>query len=359
MKVQCRSYLKTVKSGSTLQGVSHVKLLMIPSCPFVQRVLIAMQLRKITETQIETEVIDLSKPPAELLKVNPTGSVPTLLNKSGAGFHESHAIMQFLDSLEAPGSKLFGSNPFDAARIQALLELNATRILGPIQQALYTKGNMNLLRSAANQLHSCFNHLDEALKSSGGPFLGGQELNALDISLAPFIVRLPFLFEIYPQIGRPTQGSKTEAYIAALRSNKCIVSAMPPEHAVKKSVEDFSTPSALLSDCISAPRTLLKDQKNAISNAADSLSLWKVEHDGKGFCLKTKLEFKSHAEAVAMLNWLHDAQETTDHHTSFSMHDFQYAEITMVTHEPEWGISEKDLALAKAIQHQFSGKNKK
>ncbi|MEY2986532.1 MAG: hypothetical protein RJB13_53 [Pseudomonadota bacterium] len=332
-----------------------MKLFMIPSCPFVQRVLIGCRVRGISNSQLKTEQIDLSNPPSQLLSVNPTGSVPTLVNEDGSGFHESHAVMQFLDSLDAQGPKLFGISPFEVARTQAQLELLASRVLGPIQQALYTKGNLNLLRTAASQLTQCFEHLDEALKDSGGPFLGGSQLSAVDISLAPFLVRLPILFELYPWIPRPERESRSTAYLDAIRGHEAVQGAMPSEEDIRTSVVNFSLPDTLLSNCINAPRTLLKNQQTAVSESNGSLTQWRVEHDGKGYCLKAKFDFKSHSEAVAFLSWLHDAQETTDHHTSISMYDFQFAEITMVTHEPQWGISEKDLALAKAIQNFFSG----
>ena len=54
------------------------------------------------------------------------------------------------------------------------------------------------------------------------------------------------------------------------------------------------------------------------------------------------------------MNWLHDAQETADHHTSLILKDFATVEITLVTHEPRWGITQKDLAFAKAIQAFFT-----
>ncbi len=342
----------------TLQGVSYVKLFMIPSCPFVQRVLIGCQVRGISDSQLKIEQIDLSHPPAQLLRVNPTGSVPTLVDEHGDGFHESHAVMQFLDSMDAQGPKLFGNTPFQVAKTQAQLELNASRILAPIQQALYCRGNMNVLRGAVKQLEGCFTTLEEALKSSDGPYLGGAQLSALDISIAPFMIRLPFLFNLYPIVIKPRPESLAATYIDTLSKHVEVQKAMPSVEEIRKSVEAFCLPDSLLSNCINAPRTLLKSQQSAVKDEDGSLSQWRVEHDGKGFCLKAKFEFKSHADAVAKLSWLHDAQETTDHHTSFSMHDFQYAEITMVTHEPQWGISEKDLALAKAIQSHFSGNTK-
>lgn len=336
-----------------------MKLFMIPSCPFVQRVLIACRVRKILDSQIEPVLIELSEPPAELLQVNPTGSVPTLIDDSGAGFHESHVVMQYLDSLDAPGPKLFGDSSFEVAQTQAHLELNSSTILAPIQQALYSRGNLNTLHSAASKLETCWAALEKALKQTDGFFIGGSSLNALDISLAPFIVRLPYLFELHPFIKQPATSGAVARYVEALRSLDEVRQSMPDESLLRKSVEDFASPSALLTECIKAPRTLLENQKSVVNENKDSLSQWRVEHDGQGFCLKATFRFKTHAEAVAQLNWLHDAQETTDHHTSITMHDFQRAEITMVTHEPRWGITEKDLALAKAIQQQFSGNNKK
>ena len=70
--------------------------------------------------------------------------------------------------------------------------------------------------------------------------------------------------------------------------------------------------------------------------------------------MKGHFRFKNHSEALSKLNWLHDAQETTDHHTSIVMRDFQESEIIMVTHEPKWGVTQKDVALAIAIQAFFT-----
>lgn len=332
-----------------------MKLYMIPSCPFVQRVLIGCQVRKITSAQMELVHIDLSQPPQQLLSVNPTGSVPTLIAPDGSGFHESHVVMQFLDSLDATGPRLFGQNAYTNAQIQAQLELCAATILTPLQQALYCRGNANALRAASAQLRKSWADLEARLTKSGGPFVGGAVMNAIDVSLAPFLVRWPHLLKhcdssLLPEPNKPVQG-----YITALINAPEVRAAMPSDDELEQSVLAFSAPHPLLSDCFVAPRTLIDDPQAAVSSAQSELSCWRVEHDGKGFCLRATFEFATHSEAVRKITWLHDAQETTDHHTSITLRDFQSAEITLVTHEPDWGVTRKDLALAKAIQANFIG----
>lgn len=336
-----------------------MKLYMIPSCPFVQRVLIGCQVRKITSSQIESVHIDLSQPPQELLTVNPTGSVPTIIDSDGSGFHESHVAMQYLDSLDAAGPKLFGQNAYSAAQMQAQLELCAATILAPLQQAMYCRGNVNVLRSAHAQLTKSWDNLEQRLKMSGGPFIGGPTLNAIDVSLAPFLVRWPLFIKHLGPTCLPAPNKAAQDYIATLINAPEVRAAMPSDHDVEQSVLAFSTPHPLLAECIAAPRTLIDNPQADVSGTQNELSCWRVEHDGQGFCLKATFEFASHNDAVEKISWLHDAQETTDHHTSITLRDFQSADITLVTHEPHWGVTRKDLALAKAIQAHFNGTQKK
>jgi pterin-4a-carbinolamine dehydratase len=116
----------------------------------------------------------------------------------------------------------------------------------------------------------------------------------------------------------------------------------------------FLTPHPLFNEVQNAPRTLLESPQSAVAQAGEQLSKWSVDFDGKGDCLKATFEFTSHADAVQKITWLHDAQEICDHHTSFTLKDFSAIDITLVTHEPRWGVTSKDICMAKLIQCYFT-----
>lgn len=330
-----------------------MKLYMIPECPFVHRVLLACDVRKISDSQLEKCRINLAQPPAEMLAINPSGSVPTLQFDDGRGFHESLIIMEFLDTLSASGMKIFAADPRSVAETKVILESANSKLLAPVQQAAYSFGNVNAVKQAATQLAAGWAWLDEALKARGGPFLGGEELNAADISMAPFLIRLPFVADIFPQIKLPSAESHSGKYLRKLIA-RCEESGVFPAPAILREVtEKFSRPHAMFLDVQKAPRSLIEDPESALTSAGSHLSAWKVKRDQHGYCLQATFQFKDHGDAVSKMKWLHDAQEICDHHTSFTLRDFSAVDVLLVTHEPRWGVTEKDLTMAELLQEYF------
>lgn len=331
-----------------------MKLYMIPACPFVHRVLLACHVRQINKLQIQSIEIDLNKPPAGMLQINPSGSVPTLEFETGQGFHESLVIMEFLDSLEAKGPKIYGTTPRQIAQTKVLWETANSNLLSALQQAIYSNGNTNSLNAAAKRLATAWAWLDEMLSAQGHRFFGGNELNAIDIAIAPFLVRLKYASEIHKQIQLPDAQTRAAQYMADI-TERCRQAAIFPEESVmRETTLRFSKPHPLFIEVQSASRSLLEDPRPIVKDAGAALSSWSVDRDSQGFCLSSKFNFKTHAEAVEKLKWLHDAQEICDHHTSFTLRDFTSIEINLVTHEPRWGVTEKDFAMAKLIQVYFT-----
>lgn len=330
-----------------------MKLYMIPACPFVHRVLLACDVRQIGNELIQKIEIDLNNPPAQMLAINPTGSVPTLEFEDGRGFHESLVIMEFLDSLDARGPKIYGSTPRAAAETKVLWEAVNNKVLSPVQQAIYSFGNINTLKQARDKLQSSWTWLDHELNRKGTPFFGGSEMNAIDIALAPFLARLPFVAEVHPVIELPAPNTPSAKYLSQILERCARANVFPTEAIMRETTLKFARPHQLFVDVQNAPRDLIENPQATVDAAGDSLSAWKVKRDQHGYCLQMNLTFKSHAEAVEKLKWLHDAQEICDHHTSFKVADFSKLELTLVTHEPRWGVTQKDLTMAKLLQQYF------
>lgn len=331
-----------------------MKLYLIPTCPFVHRVLIALRLREISQDTISPVEIDLSQPPQGMLAINPTGSVPTLEIEPENGFNESLLIMEFLDSIEASGHKLFGESPLAVAKRKMVLEQGNGQFLGPLQQILYSQGNINTVRNALSGLAVGCKWLESQLDRSGGSFLGGTSPDAVDVAFAPFIARLQFLPEENSAQLRPVLSQRIAQYFERIASHPAVVASLPKHEVMRSATLRFTQPHPLLQEVITAPRTLLENPEEQLKRAGEPLSFWSVRHDGQGYCLLAKFSFPNHNDAVTKTKWLHDAQETTDHHTSFTLRDFSTLEITLVTHEPRWGVTQKDLAFAKAIQTFFT-----
>lgn len=331
-----------------------MKLYLIPTCPFVHRVLIAMRLREISQDIISPVEIDLSQPPRGMLAINPTGSVPTLEIEPENGFNESMLIMEFLDSLEASGHKLFGESPLAVAKRKMTLEQGNGQFLGPLQQLLYSQGNINTVRNALGGFAAGCEWLENQLKRSKGSFLGGTVPDAVDVAFAPFIARLQFLPEENSAQLSPLISQRTAQYFEQIATHPAVVASLPQHEVMRSAALRFTQPHRLLQEVITAPRTLLENPEEQLKIVGEPLSLWRVRHDGQGYCLSAKFLFSNHSDAVNKIRWLHDTQETTDHHTSFTLRDFSTLEITLVTHEPRWGVTQKDLALAKAIQTFFT-----
>lgn len=330
-----------------------MKLYMIPECPFVHRVILACNVRKIDSGLMQTMQIDLNQPPASLLKINPSGSVPTLEFEPGQGFHESLVIMEFCDSLPAAGPKIYGTTARQIAETKVLWESVNNRILSAVQQAIYSFGNTNTLRAAAVNLEKAWAWLEEQLENRRTTFFGGNELNAIDIGMAPFLMRLGYVCELHPLIKLPAPQSKAAEYLKNIKDRCAKSQVFPGETVMRDTTLKFARPHKLFIDVQDAPRTLIENPNNTVADEGQELSAWKVEQDEHGFCLRASFSFANHAEAVEKIKWLHDAQEICDHHTSFTLKNFSTIDIELVTHEPRWGVTQKDLTMAKLLQCYF------
>ncbi len=330
-----------------------IKLYMIPACPFVHRVLLACEVRKIGQDQIRKVEIQLDKPPMEMLKINPTGSVPTLEFESGDGFHESLVIMEFLDTLPALGPKIYGDTPKQTAMIKVLWESASNKLLTPLQQAIYSFGNVNNLRAANESLKSAWQWTDAQLNRLGGAYFGGKEMNAIDIAIAPFLMRLKYVAEAHPTIELPPMHSTSARYLSRVSERCGQTNVFPDESVMRETTLKFAIPHSLFKAVQEAPRLLIENPEPVIKALGDELSAWTLERDQHGYCLRAHFTFPTHSDAVTKIKWLHDAQEICDHHTSFVLRDFTNLEITLVTHEPRWGVTQKDVTMAKLLQTYF------
>ncbi len=95
-----------------------MKLFWSSRSPFVRKVMVfAHECGLAGRIECERTVVAMTRPNAELLKINPTGKIPTLLLDDGTALYDSTVICEYLDGLH-DGAKLFP--PAGPARWTAL-----------------------------------------------------------------------------------------------------------------------------------------------------------------------------------------------------------------------------------------------
>ncbi|KAK7310256.1 hypothetical protein RJT34_07657 [Clitoria ternatea] len=171
-------------------------------CPFSQRVILTLEEKKVA---YNLHLIDISKKPEWFLAVNPEGKVP-VVQFDGKWVPDSDVIVGILEekypepSLVTPpefasvGSKIFGSfvsflkskDPTDGTEQTLLAELNA---------------------------------LEEHLKAHG-PYVAGEKVTAVDLSLAPKLYHLVVALGHFKKWSIPENLTHLHNYIKLLFSRE-------------------------------------------------------------------------------------------------------------------------------------------
>ncbi len=339
-----------------------MKLFTHPLCPFVQRVLIGLRVRR-AEALFETQDVDLEAPaPAALLAINPTGSVPTLAFAPGDGFHESLVILEFLDSLEAPGPRLYGSDAKALGKAKVLVEQTSMRLLAPVMAVNYARGNAVALRKAVAGLPAAFEWLSAQLDSKGHAFLGGADLGAADCAAAPFLVRYNLMRNLRRDLPLPRAGTAAANYFDRVLAHPHVTATSPTFEAMAPVFEKYAEPEPTVRAIIGASRAVLPQPEEHCALLNQSLAasqprtvqpeespVWKVVRGEKGPHIQARFRLPSYGEAIAALEAITVLQETADHHSHFVLEGYHALEIQLCTHEPVWGLSEKDFLMARAL----------
>ena len=359
--------------------MSQMKLYSHLLCPFVQRVKIGIHERQAGAHFLIQEV-DLDAPPAALIAINPAGSVPTLEFAPGDGFNESLVVLEFLDTLETKGPRLFGDSPREAGKTKVLLEQAGARFLGPIQSVLYAKGNAVVLRKAVAGLPGAFEWLSGVLQAraslsntgspfTGSPFLGGTKLGAVDCALAPFILRYALMREQRKELPLPREGTLAAAYFHALLDAPAVVATSPSADDLRPVFARMGGPDESLSAVLLAARAIVPNPeercgllnqalasiqpRNVRPSAGAGEPVWRLERAPKGPQIAASFKLPGYAEMLQAIEALTGLQESADHHSHFVLEGYESLAVTLCTHEPEWGLSDKDFAFAQALTEKL------
>jgi glutathione S-transferase len=160
----------------------------------------------------------------EYLKLNPNGLVPTLVH-DGVPVIESSVIMEYLEEVFPDGRTFVPADPLSRARMRALIrfidEMPTPAVRVPSynlaflphfqsmsEEAFQALADSKPLRrefllkmgrtgfseadmdEALDRLRRSVARMDDAIRSSGGPWLLGETITLADVEIMPVIVRL-------------------------------------------------------------------------------------------------------------------------------------------------------------------------
>ncbi|KAK8192850.1 uncharacterized protein BKA78DRAFT_294311 [Phyllosticta capitalensis] len=225
--------LATVKRHSTND---ELKLFGSCFCPFVQRVWISLEYKKIPYQYIE---VDPYKKPQSLLEVNPRGLVPALRHGDW-GCYESTVLMEYLEDLHV-GKALMPPDPKARAycRLWSDHSQQVNRHIIPVfYRFLQEQDTAKQIEHAAELKDQISKLVDAA--DPVGPFFLGSDISYVDIQFAPWIVRLNRVLKPYRGWPEPEPGSRWGKLVDAVERHESVQATMSTDELYLDSYERYA-----------------------------------------------------------------------------------------------------------------------
>ena len=205
--------------------MNKLTLISFPTCPFVQRAVIALN-----EKGVDFDVIyiDLANKPEWFLEISPLGKVPVLkVEREGydpAVVFESAVIVEYLEET-TPGPKIHPEDALERARHRSWIEFGS-QVLGDMWRFSEAESEADLA-SAKESLRAKLERLEATIV---GPLFAGAQLSYVDIAFAPVFRQIDVIETVAP-IGLTEGLEKVSAWRAALASRKSVQDAVPEDFA--------------------------------------------------------------------------------------------------------------------------------
>ena len=205
--------------------MTKLTLISFPTCPFVQRAVIALK-----EKHVDFDVIyiDLANKPDWFLAISPLGKVPVLkVERDGhppAVVFESAVILEYLEETAA-GEKLHPADPLDRAQHRSWIEFGSN-LLGDIYRFSTAKDDAELA-SARQGIDGKFKRLESTIAEEG-PFFAGTKFSLVDTVYAPAFRQLDALETVAPT-GLFDGLPKLDRWRKALAARDSVKNAVPAD----------------------------------------------------------------------------------------------------------------------------------
>ncbi|MGB3335960.1 MAG: glutathione S-transferase family protein [Devosia sp.] len=202
---------------------TKLTLISFPTCPFVQRAVIALKEKNVT---FEVVYIDLANKPDWFLAISPLGKVPVLkVERDGhepAIVFESAVILEYLEET-ATGARLHPEDALERAQHRSWIEFGS-QLLGDLWKLSAAKDDAELA-TARQGLVSKLERLESVVT---GPFFAGEQFSLVDAVFAPAFRQLDAL-ETVASIGVTAALPKVSAWRVALASRPSVRDAAPTD----------------------------------------------------------------------------------------------------------------------------------
>lgn len=182
-------------------------------CPFAQRAWIALVYKHLDFECIEIDPYDKTESWMEisrgfalvpvLIQANATGKQTTIV--------ESNRILEYLEDCYPDTPPLFAGNANDRAEQKYWLDHIGKKITPYFYRFLKREGDDEAQQES---LALMLEGLDAfaAVLSDEGPYFGGSKIDAVDIALIPFALRIDLLLGHYRDFELPTSGKNWKKY---------------------------------------------------------------------------------------------------------------------------------------------------
>ncbi|KAL1653490.1 hypothetical protein SLS61_004000 [Didymella pomorum] len=222
-------------------------------CPFVQRVWISLEHKKIAYQYIE---VDPYKKPQSLLDVNPRGLVPAIRHGPTWSTHESTVIMEYLEDLKS-GEHLLPPDPQTRATSR-LWSDHVNRHVIPMFYKLLQAQDQNDQIEHAQELRDQINKLVSAADRTG-PFFLGSQISFVDVQVAPWVLRLRRVLGPYRGWPEPEEGSRWKAWVDAIDNEPSVRATTSTDELYLDSYERYAENrpgTSQLADAVNSGRGL-------------------------------------------------------------------------------------------------------
>lgn len=173
--------------------MSKLTLISFPTCPYVQRAVIALKEKGVP---FEVVYIDLANKPDWFLALSPLGKVPVLkVERDGhepAIVFESAVILEYLEDTITE-KRLHPSDALERAQHRSWIEFGS-QVLGDLWRVSAAKDQTEL-DSASQALAAKLRRLEDTI---AGPFFAGSHFSLVDAVFAPAFRQLDALETIVP-----------------------------------------------------------------------------------------------------------------------------------------------------------------
>lgn len=169
----------------------------VGDCPFSMKANLALRFKKVDN---EVQVIDLRNKPGWFTDLNSEGTAPTYVAADSKVITSSDDVVQYADQAgkDASVSLCRSNSPhWDAAN----------KVVEPVFSSFisFLKSKGDDEEKCRNKLYECLKAVDDHLQKTGGPYLLGSNLSAVDCNFGPKLFHILVAAKHFKQYEVPSE----------------------------------------------------------------------------------------------------------------------------------------------------------